>query len=226
MKIRAHLSIHDVAPETLPQVTQLLEMLAGCGPAMLLVIPGRGWTPADLGRLRDWQGQGHLLAGHGWTHRVNRRRGLYHQLHGRLLSRHVAEHLSLSGEEISALMRRCHRWFAEQGLTPPTHYVPPAWALGRVSPAQLADQPFDTVETLGGIRYLREQRCQRLPLLGYEADCGFRAGALRIFNSWNRHRAETSGGIRIAIHPHDLSLRLAGGLMADCRRYHCQAGLV
>jgi predicted deacetylase len=126
---RAHISIHDVAPDTLDRVRKMLSRLkkAGVTQVMLLVIPGLEWTEESLAQLRDWQGQGHPLAGHGWVHRVERRNTLFHKVHGMLISRYVAEHLSLGNGEILDLMRRCYDWFGENGLPGIMFPLPGGW---------------------------------------------------------------------------------------------------
>lgn len=221
----AHLSIHDVAPHTLEAVGETLETLRGLGVerALLLVIPGLPWTAGDLAQLKAWAGAGHPLAGHGWSHHVEHRRGLWHKLHGVLISRHVAEHLALDGEEIAALIRRNHAWFAAQGLPAPTHYVPPAWAMGSISRRRLGDLPFETYETLTGVYDRRSGVFTRLPLMGFEADTAFRALAVRLFNAWNRSGPAGRGPMRLALHPHDLELRLRDDLTRRCREYDIRA---
>lgn len=224
------LSIHDVAPETLPQVENLIGLLDGhdAGPAMLLVIPGRPWKEAQIAMLRTWQEAGHVLAGHGWHHRANRIRGWRHRLHSLLLSRDVAEHLALDVADIETLIRRCHAWFTGNGLPAPDLYVPPAWAMGALPRARLAGLPFARYEVLSGIIDGASGRLQRLPLVGFEADRTWRALPLRLWNSTNRIGARHSGlPLRIAIHPHDLSLRLSGDLMrliASVGRNRSEAG--
>ncbi len=137
---RALISIHDVMPETREQVSQILALLPqGPQAITLLVVPGSNWQTADLDWLHQLQQQGYPLAGHGWLHRCEPPISLYHRLHSLLLSRRVAEHLSLSASGIDALIRNCHQWFLD---------VPPAWAMGSISRAQLAAMPFRLFETL------------------------------------------------------------------------------
>lgn len=223
----AHLSIHDLAPHTLDAVDDMLAVFksAGFPPAMLLVIPGLDWTPFQLRRLRTWTDAGHPLAGHGWRHRVDQRRGLHHNLHGRFISRHVAEHLSLDADGIADLMQRCHQWFPDHDLPAPAHYVPPAWALGRISPARLAELPFETVESLRGVRYASSQRFEIMPLLGFEADTRFRAAFLKGFNALNLRRSPHHRITRISLHPSDFQLKLADRILPLCRRFRLQGEL-
>ena len=207
---RALVSIHDVMPETREQVSRILALLPQSPQAVtLLVVPGRNWQTADLDWLHQLQQQGYPLAGHGWLHRCDPPISLYHRVHSLLLSRRVAEHLSLSASGIDTLIRNCHQWFLDQGLQPCELYVPPAWAMGAISRAQLADMPFRLFETLTGVFDARAQRMHSLPLAGFEADTPLREWFLRGVNHVNWRRAcHTGQPLRLGIHPDDLSLRL------------------
>jgi hypothetical protein len=215
-----HLSIHDVMPTTLKPVAALIRMCQAHGwpPPTLLVVPGLAWDKAGIRQLQAWQTAGHELAGHGWRHRISAYGGLYHRLHGLFISRDVAEHLSLEADGILDLMRRCHRWFGQQGLEAPTLYVPPAWALGPVPRARLGEQPFRRIETLRGIDDLDTGRRGFRGLLGYEAGNPLQRAALLINNAINRKRAPRVG-LRIGLHPQDTQLPLAGALEQDLARF-------
>lgn len=224
----AHLSIHDVAPHTLASVRNMLDVLGthGIRRVMLLVIPGLPWSAEQVELLRQWVAEGHVLAGHGRIHQVEQMRTVYHKLHSALISRDVAEHLSLSEDGIAGLMLENARWFEQQRLPAPTHYVPPAWALGPISRERLRDLPFQTVEVLRGVIDVRSGRLHPMPLLGYEADTAFRAMFLRGSNAWNRLSTRWHPqGIRISLHPEDLNLRLSGHILRDCTRFEVQADL-
>ncbi|MEX0386650.1 polysaccharide deacetylase family protein [Spiribacter onubensis] len=215
-----HLSIHDVMPDTLPQVEALIELCHDCGwpPPVLLVVPGAGWDHDGIETLRRWQDDGHELAGHGWRHRITRYGGLWHRLHGAFISRDVAEHLALDAEGILTLMRDCHDWFGARGLASPTLYVPPAWALGAVPRARLDEQPFDSIETMRGIYSVTSGRWRYRALLGYEAGNGLQYRALQVSNAVNRARAPRAG-VRIGLHPRDAQLPLAGAMRRDLVRF-------
>jgi len=221
VSIRTLVSVHDVMPETLERVQHVLDLCARVnpGPITLLVVPGRHWDRAQIDRLRGWQAAGHRLAGHGWLHWVEGFGGLCHRLHGAVISRRVAEHLALDRTAIVRLIRRCHGWFESQGLAPPDLYVPPAWAMGAIPPADLAALPFPRYEVLTGVRDAANGQLLPLPMLGYEADTPARALAIRLWNRVNRRRAATRGWLRIAIHPDDLDLRLAADLRDDLHRF-------
>lgn len=217
---RALVSVHDVMPSTLNAVRQTVEVLEAMDvrPVTLLVVPGLDWSDTDRRTLIHLQDRGYRLAGHGWRHCAETIRGLRHRLHAALISRNVAEHLALGGTEIGALLRRCFRRFNELGLNPPRLYVPPAWAMGALERDAMGALPFRYYEDLGGYHDARSGRYWRVPLVGYEADRPARVHALRIWNGINVRRAVRCGWLRIAIHPCDLSLGLAGDLRCMLRR--------
>jgi predicted deacetylase len=222
------LSIHDVMPSTLPQVSALLDLLAqtGAGPADLLVVPGLDWRPDQIETLAAWHRAGHRLAGHGWCHRARHIRGWRHRLHSVLISRDVAEHLALDRTGIADLIRRCHGWFEAHDLPSPSLYVPPAWAMGGMSRRDLAALPFDRYEVLTGLLERDDDgptvRWRPVPMIGFEADTPWRAAPVRLWNVLNRgHAAFWRTPLRVAIHPHDLSLALGGALRRTLRDLTC-----
>ena len=201
-------------PETLALPGRILDDLraAGFGCATLLVVPGRGWRAPELERLREFCAAGAELAGHGWTHRAAAPRTLAHRLHSLLISRDAAEHLSLAADDIAALIRRCHAWFAEHALPGPVLYVPPAWAMGPLPRPAIDQLPFAHYETLAGVYTPADRRFRPLPVVGYETDTWLRALPVRISNAFNRALAGPARPLRLAIHPHDFQLKLAGDL--------------
>jgi predicted deacetylase len=201
-------------PETLAQTGEILERLhaAGLHLATLLVVPGRDWQAGDLDELRGFCDAGAELAGHGWKHRADTPRDLKHRLHSLLISRNAAEHLSLTTEEITALIRRCHAWFAAHTLPQPDLYVPPAWAMGRLPRATLGRLPFRRYETLAGIYDAPAQAFTPSPMVGYETDTWLRALPVRAWNALNRAAAGGRIPLRVAIHPQDFGLKLADDL--------------
>lgn len=213
--MRALISIHDVMPETLGRVQAILDRLHAHNHAgiTLLVVPGREWSADDVAQLRQWSRAGIELAAHGWHHRARRIRGLWHRLHSLLLSRDAAEHLALDTDEIAELMRDSALWFEQQGLPTPTSYVPPAWALGALPRRRLPSLPYGQIEVTRGIIDGESGRLHPLPLVGFEADTGFRAAFLRCWNRFQAWRASRTGRhLRIGIHPTDPELFLAEDL--------------
>ena len=223
--MRALLSIHDVMPATLPAVSALLPQLHALVPALrpsditLLVVPGADWKPAQLAWLRQRVQAGHPLAGHGWQHRASSSRSLWHHVHGLLLSRDAAEHLSRPEHEVMALVLRCHAWFARHDLPVGPLYVPPAWAAGCLSGQARVALPFALMETLSGVALLKTGQRRWLPLVGYEADTRWRAACLASSNALQWRWARAGGQpLRIGLHPFDLHWHLAGQLLQHLRQ--------
>ena len=223
MTLRAVASIHDVRPDTLDRVARLLELLEPAGHRVaLLIVPGLAWTPDGVARLRAWAKAGYELAGHGWVHRRTPRT-LYHRLHALVISRDQAEHLSASRETVRELVDRGRAWFAEQRLPDPSFYVPPAWAMGRLRPEDLADAGYRVAETQWGFLDLTRgapgaAEVLSTPLIGFEADTAWRDFALGVFNARQVARARrTARPLRLGMHPFDLELRRAGEARARVR---------
>ncbi|MEE4296724.1 MAG: polysaccharide deacetylase family protein [Wenzhouxiangella sp.] len=213
--MRLLVSIHDVMPDTLTRTETIFALLnqAGLTPVTLLVVPGAAWRPEHIERLRQLIDEGAELAGHGWTHKAQRIRGPKHWLHSRIISRRAAEHLALTRFGIIRLMLRNHAWFAKHDLMPPKLYVPPAWAMGNISPPLLDRLPFQQYETLAGVYSVPEQRLVRLPIAGFETDTFCRALSVAGLNQLNRLWSQFSGkALRLGIHPYDFDLKLASSL--------------
>jgi len=220
-------SIHDVAPESLANVRQIVGHLKSLGiqTVTLLVIPGCEWGASEIDALRSLRDQGCELAGHGWIHRCGPKRTWYHRLHGWCLSRNVAEHLSLDPERIAELIQNCYAWFDESGLGRPELYVPPAWAMGPITLGELRGLPFQFYEVLSGVYDARNDAFHRLPLLGYEADTTLRSVTLRCLNTLTVLVASRlDRPVRVSIHPNDLQLRMAASLKRGLARVRQTVG--
>ncbi|WP_376695105.1 polysaccharide deacetylase family protein [Wenzhouxiangella sp. EGI_FJ10305] len=217
--MRPDISIHDVMPETLDRVAEQLELIERhCpGPVTLLVVPGKEWTDSALDRLRAWAVEGHPLAGHGWAHRARHIRGLKHRLHSLFISRDCAEHLALTSSEIIDLMTRNQQWFDDHNLPAPELYVPPAWALGPVTAAEIRPTGFARVETMSGYLDVATGQFRRSALIGFEAASAWQGPVLKVSNAFNRLLARRLP-LRVALHPNDHRLPLAGDLEATLKR--------
>lgn len=214
-KIPAIVSVHDVMPSTFSNVQFLLETkLKQLRPEhiLLLVVPGLEWNDAQIAQLKRWQRQGYELAGHGWVHQAKTISTWYHKLHSLLISRTAAEHLSLTESELVSLLKKNIDWFKQHEFELPQYYVPPAWALGRISREALREFPFLGIESTTGIELIQESKRRRLPLVGFEADTPCRAAFLRIWNRYNTYIAKTLRPVRISIHPYDHELLISDQL--------------
>lgn len=214
-KIPGIISVHDVMPQTISPVREIIENhLASFAPAhiQLLVVPGLDWSASDIDQLRAWSDQGYELAGHGWCHEVSAINGVYHHLHSRLISRRAAEHLSQTRAELTALVSRNYRWFEAHQLPAPMLYVPPAWALGRLTIQDVHKAGFQYLETTKGLCHLPTKDWRRLPLSGFEADVRWRKFILNSWNQFNARWAKPDRPLRVSIHPFDLSYHLSDQL--------------
>jgi hypothetical protein len=73
--------------------------------------------------------------------------------------------------------------------------------------------PFRLFETLTGIYDAENCSFLRLPLAGFQADTAFREYSLSALNAANIAFARMAGRpVRLAVHPGDMGLRLAGPL--------------
>lgn len=209
--MHATVSIHDVMPHTLDGVRALAALIPEQQKpkTLLLVVPGVRWSPMQIDTLKQFCDAGFSLAGHGWQHKTPYIRGFYHRLHSFLISRNVAEHLSYSVDELKDLLRKNYEWFDRQKLPLPETYVPPAWAMGRLSRGDLQELPFRYFEDTQGIYDRSMDTYKRLPLAGFEADTRFRENFLRPWNIFNRWLSSTTRPLRISLHPGDLEYRLS-----------------
>lgn len=199
-------------PETMREVSEIIVRLHDfhIHRYSLLVVPGRQWKSNQIHHLRKWFSEGAEPVAHGWLHETTPRK-IFHRIHSAFLSRKVAEHLDLDGPGILDLMARSKDWFVQQKLPEPETYVPPAWALGRLTPVEIETIPFRCVEVTPGILFPDAscpQRLLPLPLCGFEADTALRKLFL---NQWNRSQIRKANKrnvpLRISIHPQDFELR-------------------
>ncbi|BFM05822.1 polysaccharide deacetylase family protein [Halioxenophilus aromaticivorans] len=214
--MKSLLSIHDLMPDTLKRVQDICRRLEALSvPAdkvYLLVVPGLAWRPAQIQALHALQNQGYRLAGHGWYHHIHKKTSLKHYLHSAFISRNVAEHLSLSQAEITDMIARNNEWFDEQNLRVPELYVPPAWAMGKMTPAQLQTLPFQYYEYSSGLLHAPTGAFKALPLTGYEADRLWRVPVLWSWNQINVRWLAKSTPLRISIHPYDFDYHLKSSI--------------
>jgi len=209
------ISIHDVSPQSLPEVRNILNKLSQMqfSKVILLIIPGEQWTEDDINLLKNYQQTGYILAGHGNIHQCQSIKTNFHRLHSLLISRDVAEHLSLTTNQIKILILSCYQWFIDHGFEPPDLYVPPAWAMGKISRKNLVQLPFRFYESISGIYDSKIDSFHYMPLLGFEADTFLRKISVNMFNTINWHYARIfDKTIRIVIHPNDFQLLLANDL--------------
>ncbi len=208
--MKCNISIHDVSPDNLNLINEIIIDLSekhGIKKITLLIIPGLSWSQNHIDRLRHWQQKDKIeLAAHGWEHKSDTPRSLFHYLHSKFISDDCAEHLSKSNSEIIKIMKNSFEWFQNNGLNAPTLYVPPAWALGNINKGDLQSLPFNEIEVMSGV--FVENRFVFIPLIGFETKTYFRFITVKILNKINYILQKNIGVIRIALHPNDFNLLL------------------
>lgn len=209
-EMKYYVSIHDVDPDNLDTIEKIIYLLQNkykIKKICLLVIPGLDWKKDQVYKLKTWQNDDIELAAHGWVHKSEKHKSFYHFLHSLFMSRNCAEHLSKTKHMVIELMNNSYKWFADNRFVPPTLYVPPGWALGKIHVQDLFILPFTNYECTTGI--YQDGKYRFLPLIGFEATTHFRAFFLRFFNYFNFQIAKFIGVVRITIHPRDFQLHLS-----------------
>ena len=207
--MKSYVSIHDVAPHNLGDIENIIQILKNqfyINKICILVIPGLNWNEPQIKQLQAWQNDGIEIAAHGWSHQAESPKSFYHKIHSAIMSDNCAEHLSKDRKTIFDIMKNSYNWFIVNGLQNPRLYVPPAWALGKITKEDLSQLEFTHYECTTGIIY--NQKYYFLPLLGFEEKTFSKAVLRRFFNSFNYIMACFTGLIRIAIHPEDFNLYL------------------
>jgi predicted deacetylase len=201
-------SIHDVAPATLPAARSWLADLDERGvPATVLVVPGpwRRPTLADDAEtvtwLRDAVVRNHEIALHGWDHGTGAGRGAKRVV-GRLVARGADEFLALDREQAAARLASGRRVLAEAGLDP-GGFTPPGWLASRGTVQAAGELGLRYLTTQAAVIDLRKARRHVVPALsnrpgGWTEPLG--AGMLAQVAPVLARR----GGVRIALHPDDL----------------------
>lgn len=214
------ISVHDVMPETLPEICEIVEALERRGrrPVTLLVAPGRRWRARQVDELRRFQDRGHELAGHGWRNGVPGSAGIPRRPARLAVTADTAEHRRHDGKGIARLIRRCREWFADQGLGAPRLYVPPAWVMGRIRRLDIRRLGFRYFEYAGGYYDAAIGVYQRVPIVGFEADGALRAAWLRLCNRINCASSHRNGWLRVAIRPTDPNRSLSTDLACLIRQ--------
>ena len=134
--MQSYISIHDVSPKNLDKIKSIINFLQNqfqINKICILVIPGLNWNKKQIQKLQSWQHDGIEIAAHGWKHRAQNKKSFYHKIHSLIISANCAEHLSKNRQEIIDIVKRSYSWFIDNGFKKPTLYVPPSWALGKIT---------------------------------------------------------------------------------------------
>ena len=207
--MKAYISIHDVGPESLNQVENIISRLSSkfdMNKLSILVIPGLNWEKKHINKIKSWQNNGIKIAAHGWLHKSKKIKTIYHKFHSIIISAKCAEHLSINRQDINNIVSNSYNWFIENDFQSPYLYVPPAWALGKIKRTDLNKLNFTHFECTTG--FIHNNKYHFLPLIGFEEKFLWKSLLRRFFNSFNFMLASFTGVVRIAIHPNDFNLYL------------------
>lgn len=208
-------AIHDVAPATLPECLELMEMLDALGarPISLLVVPQfhygakAGDDAAFVAAMNARQARGDELILHGCFHvddaaPPRTARGF--------LARRVA---TRSEGEFAALDERQAAWRVARGLElfrqqrwPLAGFVPPAWLMSRGARVALArcGHAFEYVTTRRGIWHLPTWAFEPTANLWYSPDTRLRRAVSRVAIGHELRRARRQPLLRVSLHPQDV----------------------
>ena len=213
-------SIHDVAPATLPEARAWLAALDDRGvPATVLVVPGPWRRPTlvqdqeTVSWLQAAVARNHEVALHGWDHGTCATTDVVRRATGRLVARGADEFLGLDRAQAAARLAAGQRILRDAGLDP-TGFTPPGWLASRGTRHAAGELGLRYLTTQRAVIDLRKARHHRIPALsnrpgGWTEAVGaelLRRGAPRLVER---------GGVRIALHPEDLHHpRARGGALA------------
>jgi uncharacterized protein len=207
-------SIHDVAPATMPEVRSLLGLAERAGLAVsLLVVPGP-WRPPAMGEcawfvdeLHHLAARGHEVVVHGWEHRAvedpDRSIGRVERAAGRLLTRGCAEFAELGPREAAARIRSGLDAVRAAGFDP-IGFTPPGWLASPEANGALAAAGYRytttrtaVVDLVRGVRHPVPAWSQRVgsPLTGATTSVVERLVVKRL---------RAGHDVRIALHPADV----------------------
>jgi predicted deacetylase len=223
-------SIHDVAPSTLPACKTIADAVARLDPRLpltLLVVPRYHGETRVTSSFADWIAErlarGDELALHGWTHRdeANAPRALGF-LARRIYTAGEGEFSALSREDAAARIGQGRLWFAEHGWRA-EGFVAPAWLASPGTWDALRDFDFLYTTTLSRFHVLRHGIALRAPSVVYSTRSAWRRSASRAWNAGVARASTEMQLVRVGFHPADAAypqvmshaLSLLGRLSGD-----------
>lgn len=204
-------SIHDVAPRTLPAcetIAAAIERIDPRLPLTLLVVPHYHGDSVVSREFLRWISQrlarGDELALHGFTHRdearapssfnARMRRGVYTAGEG--------EFSALDRSEAAKRITLGRRWFAERGWRP-EGFVAPAWLVSPGTWEALRDFDFLYTTTLSRFHFLERGSDIAAPSVVYSTRSAWRRSASRMWNSALARASTRMPLVRFGFHPAD-----------------------
>jgi predicted deacetylase len=209
------ISIHDVAPRTLPAceaIADAIERIHPRLPLTLLVVPhyhGDTGLGDDFVRWISHRLQrGDELALHGFTHRDDAQpaSALLGRLKRRVYTAGEGEFSSLSEEDARERIARGRAWFDERGWKA-EGFIAPAWLVSSGTWQALRRSDFLYTTTLSRFHLLQRGVVLRAPSVVYSARSTWRRAASRAWNSGLACATRRMPVVRFGFHPADASHR-------------------
>jgi predicted deacetylase len=208
-------SLHDVAPATLPASSRWLDLVERHGMRSTLLVvagPWRGSAYSASGEFHDWlhaaARRGHEVAVHGWEHRwvadVGERTSVTDRLRVRVVSRGSGEFATIGQAET---FRRARLGLAalRSGGFDPVGFVPPAWMARRDHDVVLRALGFLYTTNRRQVRDLRTGDQLPVPSTSQRPRSAVTAVAAAANLRYQRHRLSHGAPLRIALHPDETS---------------------
>jgi predicted deacetylase len=207
-------SLHDVAPQTQGQTTEILAQLktVGISVASLLVVPdyhhrGKAMENARfVSWLRELEADGHEIVIHGYFHERARRdeEGIRAKFLTRFYTRDEGEFFDLDYDEARARITRARDEFRNAGLTP-IGFIAPAWLLSREAEEAAREAGMQYTTRLGSVIDLVAGKSQAARSLVYSTRASWRQTASLAWNAMLARGAEMRELVRLSIHPADFA---------------------
>lgn len=201
-------SVHDVAPSTLPLVETWRDLL-GDVPVTLLVVAGP-WNGSELSPgdetcrwLRRRRIAGDEVALHGWAHRATPNGPVVRRTTGRLIARGAAEFWTLNEHDAAARLGLGLARLGEAGLTP-VGFTPPGWLSSPETPAAARRLGLRYITSHLAVTDLQRRLTLRVPSVCHRPTTFGRHPGAAVVESVVRRRLAAGRPVRLGLHPHDL----------------------
>ncbi len=203
-------SIHDVAPSTWAQCTQLLDAVHAVAqiPVSLLVVPDYHRRHLSDTRYEYALGKrlerGDELVLHGYSHldEAAPATGWRERFTRELYTRSEGEFYAIGRDDARHRLELGCAWFQRRGW--PLHgFVAPAWLMGPGAWAALADFPFCYTTTLRRFYLLPQRQALSARSLVWTVGSGWRRAMSK---SWNGMLVQAMAArplVRVSLHPAD-----------------------
>jgi uncharacterized protein len=207
-------SLHDVAPPTQAQSTEILEQLRNIGVPVtsLLVVPDyhhRGKATENarfVSWLRELEADGHEIVIHGYFHERPRRNGegMRAKFLNRFYTRGEGEFFDLGYDDALTRITMARDEFRGANLSP-VGFIAPAWLLSREAQEAAREAGMQYTTRIGSVIDLVTGESQAARSLVYSTQASWRQTASLAWNAALARSAEMRELVRLSIHPTDFA---------------------